>query len=69
MPAQPYTSQRRSHRWGCSRLSPQRIEAAALGGGGRLRYFGRSLDARLDLDGDGLLDLAVGAQGAAVLLR
>ncbi|XP_038028653.2 integrin alpha-10 [Anas platyrhynchos] len=47
----------------------QRIEAAALGGGGRLRYFGRSLDARLDLDGDGLLDLAVGAQGAAVLLR
>ncbi|XP_066842021.1 integrin alpha-10 [Anser cygnoides] len=46
----------------------QRIEAAALGRGGLL-YFGRSLDARLDLDGDGLVDLAVGAQGAAVLLR
>uniref|UniRef100_A0A672FXE7 Integrin, alpha 10 n=1 Tax=Salarias fasciatus TaxID=181472 RepID=A0A672FXE7_SALFA len=33
-----------------------------------LQYFGRSLSARLDLDGDGLLDLAVGAQGSAVLL-
>ncbi|KAK4807652.1 hypothetical protein QYF61_015998 [Mycteria americana] len=45
----------------------QRIEAAALGPG--LSYFGRSVDGRLDLDGDGLVDLAVGAQGAAVLLR
>ncbi|KAM6039500.1 integrin alpha-10 [Chlamydotis macqueenii] len=45
----------------------QRIEAAALGP--TLSYFGRSLDARLDPDGDGLVDLAVGAQGAAVLLR
>ncbi|KAM4600888.1 integrin alpha-10 isoform 1-T1 [Polymixia lowei] len=33
-----------------------------------LQYFGRSVSARLDLDGDGLLDLAVGAQGNAVLL-
>ncbi|NWU57170.1 ITA10 protein, partial [Dromas ardeola] len=45
----------------------QRIEAAALGP--TLSYFGRSLDGRLDMDGDGLVDLAVGAQGAAVLLR
>lgn len=34
-----------------------------------LQYFGRSLSARLDLDGDDLIDLAVGAQGSAVLLR
>uniref|UniRef100_A0A8D3CW20 Integrin subunit alpha 10 n=1 Tax=Scophthalmus maximus TaxID=52904 RepID=A0A8D3CW20_SCOMX len=33
-----------------------------------LQYFGRSLSVRLDLDGDGLIDLAVGAQGSAVLL-
>nr|XP_045037666.2 integrin alpha-10 isoform X4 [Desmodus rotundus] len=33
-----------------------------------LSYFGRSVDGRLDLDGDGLIDVAVGAQGAAVLL-
>ncbi|NXL03860.1 ITA10 protein, partial [Mesembrinibis cayennensis] len=45
----------------------QRIEAAALGP--TLSYFGRSVDGQLDLDGDGLVDLAVGAQGAAVLLR
>ncbi|XP_009465389.1 PREDICTED: integrin alpha-10 [Nipponia nippon] len=45
----------------------QRIEAAALGPA--LSYFGRSVDGQLDLDGDGLVDLAVGAQGAAVLLR
>lgn len=45
----------------------QRIEAAALDA--TLRYFGRSVDGRLDLDGDGLVDLAVGAQGAAVLLQ
>ncbi|NWS78510.1 ITA10 protein, partial [Crotophaga sulcirostris] len=46
---------------------PQRVEAAALAP--TLSYFGRSVDGRLDLDGDGLVDLAVGAQGAAVLLR
>ncbi|TMS11449.1 Integrin alpha-10 [Larimichthys crocea] len=33
------------------------------------QYFGRSVSARLDLDGDELIDLAVGAQGNAVLLR
>ncbi|XP_035870963.1 integrin alpha-10 isoform X8 [Phyllostomus discolor] len=33
-----------------------------------LSYFGRSVDGRLDLDGDDLIDVAVGAQGAAVLL-
>uniref|UniRef100_A0A665TRZ3 Integrin, alpha 10 n=1 Tax=Echeneis naucrates TaxID=173247 RepID=A0A665TRZ3_ECHNA len=34
-----------------------------------LQYFGRSVSALLDLDGDELIDLAVGAQGSAVLLR
>uniref|UniRef100_A0A672YD92 Integrin, alpha 10 n=1 Tax=Sphaeramia orbicularis TaxID=375764 RepID=A0A672YD92_9TELE len=34
-----------------------------------LQYFGRSVSARLDLDGDQLIDLAVGAQGSAVVLR
>ncbi|XP_038140267.1 integrin alpha-10 [Cyprinodon tularosa] len=33
-----------------------------------LQYFGRSVSAQLDLDGDDLIDLAVGAQGKAVLL-
>ncbi|KAF6739672.1 Integrin alpha-10 [Oryzias melastigma] len=33
-----------------------------------LQYFGRCVSARLDLDGDDLIDLAVGAQGNAVLL-
>ncbi|XP_053134662.1 integrin alpha-10 isoform X2 [Hemicordylus capensis] len=45
----------------------QRIESAGLRRG--LSYFGRSLDGQIDLDGDGLVDLAVGAQGAAVVLR
>ncbi|KAM8794306.1 integrin alpha-10 [Eudromia elegans] len=45
----------------------QRVAAAALDSA--LSYFGRSLDARLDLSGDGLPDVAVGALGAAVLLR
>ncbi|XP_070622777.1 integrin alpha-10 [Erythrolamprus reginae] len=45
----------------------QRIESAALRLG--LRYFGRSLDGQIDMDGDGLVDLAVGAQDAAVVLR
>ncbi|KAI1885909.1 hypothetical protein AGOR_G00208610 [Albula goreensis] len=44
----------------------QRISGQALSPG--LQYFGRSVSARLDLDGDRLLDLAVGAQGSAVLL-
>uniref|UniRef100_A0A8C4RU05 Integrin, alpha 10 n=1 Tax=Erpetoichthys calabaricus TaxID=27687 RepID=A0A8C4RU05_ERPCA len=33
-----------------------------------LQYFGSSVNGQLDLDGDGLVDLAVGAQGSAVLL-
>ncbi|NXD28948.1 ITA10 protein, partial [Spelaeornis formosus] len=45
----------------------QRIEAAALGWS--LRYFGISVDGRVDMDGDGLVDVAVGAQGAAVVLQ
>ncbi|XP_014117498.1 PREDICTED: integrin alpha-10 isoform X1 [Pseudopodoces humilis] len=45
----------------------QRIEAAALGWS--LRYFGISVDGRVDMDGDGLVDVAVGAHGAAVVLR
>ncbi|KAB5586999.1 hypothetical protein PHYPO_G00007920 [Pangasianodon hypophthalmus] len=45
----------------------QRISASSLSVG--LQYFGRSLSALLDMDGDKLLDLAVGAHGSAVLLR
>ncbi|KAK9391291.1 integrin alpha-10 [Crotalus adamanteus] len=45
----------------------QRIESAGLRWG--LHYFGRSLDGQIDMDGDGLVDLAVGAQDAAVVLR
>uniref|UniRef100_A0A674D1Z8 Integrin subunit alpha 10 n=1 Tax=Salmo trutta TaxID=8032 RepID=A0A674D1Z8_SALTR len=41
----------------------QRIAGSSLSPS--LQYFGRSVSARLDLDGDGLLDLAVGAQGSA----
>uniref|UniRef100_I3JGP2 Integrin subunit alpha 10 n=1 Tax=Oreochromis niloticus TaxID=8128 RepID=I3JGP2_ORENI len=44
----------------------QRIAASSVSPS--LQYFGRSLSARLDLDGDDLIDLAVGAQGSAVLL-
>ncbi|KAM6910650.1 integrin alpha-10 isoform 1-T1 [Xenentodon cancila] len=44
----------------------QRIPGSSLSSS--LQYFGRSVSARLDLDGDGLIDLAVGAQGSAVLL-
>ncbi|XP_035285684.1 integrin alpha-10 [Anguilla anguilla] len=47
-------------------LYKQRISGQALSPG--LQYFGRSVSALLDLDGDRLLDLAVGAQGSAVLL-
>nr|XP_048684590.1 integrin alpha-10 isoform X3 [Caretta caretta] len=45
----------------------QRIEALSLHPS--LSYFGRSVDGQMDLDGDELVDLAVGAQGAAVVLR
>ncbi|KAG2462672.1 RPC3 polymerase, partial [Polypterus senegalus] len=44
----------------------QRIPGSALSPG--LQYFGSSVNGQLDLDGDGLVDLAVGAQGSAVLL-
>lgn len=44
----------------------QRIAASEISPA--LQYFGRSISARLDLDGDELVDLAVGAQGSAVLL-
>uniref|UniRef100_A0A3P8UPH0 Integrin subunit alpha 10 n=2 Tax=Cynoglossus semilaevis TaxID=244447 RepID=A0A3P8UPH0_CYNSE len=44
----------------------QRIAASSISPS--LQYFGRSLSVRLDLDGDELIDLAVGAQGSAVLL-
>ncbi|KAG5856406.1 hypothetical protein ANANG_G00007630 [Anguilla anguilla] len=43
-------------------LYKQRISGQALSPG--LQYFGRSVSARLDLDGDRLLDLAVGRRGA-----
>ncbi|XP_057649391.1 integrin alpha-10 [Chionomys nivalis] len=44
----------------------QRIAAVSMPQA--LRYFGRSVDGRLDLDGDDLVDVAVGAHGAAILL-
>uniref|UniRef100_A0A8C9XKR5 Integrin subunit alpha 10 n=1 Tax=Sander lucioperca TaxID=283035 RepID=A0A8C9XKR5_SANLU len=44
----------------------QRISGSSISPS--LQYFGRSVSARLDLDGDELIDLAVGAQGSAVLL-
>ncbi|KAJ8354841.1 hypothetical protein SKAU_G00224080 [Synaphobranchus kaupii] len=47
-------------------LYKQRISGYALSPS--LQYFGRSVSARLDLDGDKLLDLSVGAEGSAVLL-
>ncbi|KAB1260980.1 Integrin alpha-10 [Camelus dromedarius] len=47
-------------------LVGQRVAAVSMPQA--LSYFGRSVDGRLDLDGDDLVDVAVGAQGAAVLL-
>ncbi|XP_068611749.1 integrin alpha-10 [Brachionichthys hirsutus] len=44
----------------------QRISGSSISPS--LQYFGRSVSARLDMDGDGLIDLAVGAQGNAVML-
>ncbi|XP_060932938.1 integrin alpha-11-like isoform X1 [Limanda limanda] len=44
----------------------QRLSAAGLPAG--LRYFGQSLHGVLDVNADGLVDLAVGALGAAVII-
>nr|XP_057944627.1 integrin alpha-11a isoform X3 [Doryrhamphus excisus] len=44
----------------------QRIAAADLAPG--LQYFGRSIHGMMDMNNDGLVDLAVGSLGAAVLL-
>uniref|UniRef100_W5UJ85 Integrin alpha-11 n=1 Tax=Ictalurus punctatus TaxID=7998 RepID=W5UJ85_ICTPU len=44
----------------------QRIAAADISSG--LQYFGRSVHGVMDINGDGLIDLSVGALGAAVLL-
>ncbi|KAG7221759.1 hypothetical protein INR49_029142 [Caranx melampygus] len=44
----------------------QRIAAADLAPG--LQYFGRSIHGTMDMNDDGLVDLAVGSLGAAILL-
>ncbi|XP_034444174.1 integrin alpha-11 isoform X1 [Hippoglossus hippoglossus] len=44
----------------------QRLSAAGLSAG--LQYFGQSLHGVLDVNADGLVDLAVGALGAAVII-
>jgi integrin alpha 11 len=44
----------------------QRIAALDIASG--LRYFGRSIHGSMDMNEDGLVDLAVGSLGAAVLL-
>uniref|UniRef100_UPI0037E82807 integrin alpha-11 n=1 Tax=Semicossyphus pulcher TaxID=241346 RepID=UPI0037E82807 len=44
----------------------QRLSAAAFSAG--LQYFGQNLHGVLDVNGDGLVDLAVGARGAAVII-
>ncbi|XP_063158565.1 integrin alpha-M-like [Candoia aspera] len=45
----------------------QRIRASLLAN--RLQYFGQALDAGSDLTGDGLPDVAVGAEGQVAVLR
>lgn len=50
----------------CLCLSVQHLSAAGFSAG--LQYFGQSLHGVLDINGDGLVDLAVGALGAAVII-
>lgn len=51
----------------CLRFPPlQRVAASELAPS--LRYFGCSVHGQLDLNDDGLVDLAVGALGNAVIL-
>lgn len=50
----------------CCCLCLQRVSAAGFNAG--LQYFGQSLHGVLDLNSDGLVDLAVGALGAAVII-
>lgn len=45
---------------------PQRLAAASSAPG--LHYFGQSLHGMMDINGDGLVELAVGALGAAVIV-
>lgn len=45
----------------------QRIQASQVSSG--LQYFGQSLSGGRDLTMDGLVDLAIGAQGHVLLLR
>ncbi|KAG9341195.1 hypothetical protein JZ751_019634 [Albula glossodonta] len=54
------------HKDKIQRKYKQRIGAAALSPG--LQYFGRSVHGEMDLNEDGLVDLAVGSLGSAVLL-
>ncbi|XP_054633368.1 integrin alpha-11 isoform X2 [Dunckerocampus dactyliophorus] len=54
------------HKRSIRRQYKQRLSAASLSAG--LNYFGRSIHAVLDANADGLVDLAVGALGAAVVI-
>ncbi|XP_023568404.1 integrin alpha-11 [Octodon degus] len=56
----------RGFRGGILKTPAQRIAASELAPG--LQYFGCSIHGQLDLNEDGLVDLAVGALGSAVIL-
>lgn len=51
----------------CPLFYPQRIQGSQVSPG--LQYFGQSLSGGQDLTMDGLVDLAIGAQGRVMLLR